>query len=102
MTMKSTKTLTACLSFLSLVVLAGCAARADRTTRDDKPQEKGIPTGEQGLRISPGHCRIIGTVIFIDTALASSGPCSKAPCRTIVRVDSVLGYGSAFGNPVAR
>ena len=29
------------------------------------------------------------------------GPCSKPPCRATVLVDSVLGYGSSFGAPLA-
>lgn len=57
-----------------------------------------------GEPIPPNHCRIVGTVVAIDQSLKSSdpqSPCSKAPCLATVRVDSILGYGSAFGNPIA-
>ena len=50
-------------------------------------------------KISPDHCRIIGTVVKIDTLLYRqdlNSPCSKAPCMADVRIDSVLGYGSDF------
>lgn len=86
---------------LALGGFVGCAAKTDRTERDQKQEDARKPIAEQGVRIAPGHCRIIGTLTFIDTTLEETGPCSKAPCRAIVRVDSILGYGSAFSNPVA-
>ena len=56
-----------------------------------------------GDRIPPNHCRIVGTVVSIDPIMTSSdpqSPCSKAPCSATVRVDSILGYGSAFGSSI--
>jgi hypothetical protein len=53
--------------------------------------------------IPPGHCRIVGTVIAIDTSLRSSNPsdpCAKVPCRARVRIDQILGYGPAFPQPL--
>lgn len=54
--------------------------------------------------ISPGHARIAATVIEIDSTLDSNNnkPCGKVPCYAEVRIDSVLGYGSAFGNPLVK
>ncbi len=58
-----------------------------------------------GETIAPNKCRIIGTVVAIDSTLRSSdptNPCSKVPCRAIVRVDSILGYGPAFLKPLSE
>jgi len=47
-------------------------------------------------------CRIVATVLSVDSSLAAGSPddpCTKAPCRAMVRIDSVLGYGSAFPLP---
>jgi hypothetical protein len=88
--------------FLAIVVLTGlaaCASQSDKSVRDEG--QKPRPIAAQGERIAPGKCRMVGTLTSIDTTLEATGPCSKAPCRATVRVDSVLGYGSAFGAPVA-
>jgi hypothetical protein len=50
--------------------------------------------------IPPNHCRLIGTVLKVhevESALNSDDPCSRFPCTATVRVDSIVGYGSAFG-----
>lgn len=31
----------------------------------------------------------------------TTDPCHKAPCKTRLRIESVLGYGQAFGNPLS-
>ncbi len=54
---------------------------------------------EPGPSVPPGNSRIAATVVSIDNALKGTGekdPCGKAPCIATVRIDSVLGYGSAF------
>jgi|ERR1041385_1327776 hypothetical protein len=54
--------------------------------------------------IAPGHCRIIGTIVKVDSTLLStdrSNPCAKAPCVASIRVDSILGYGSSFPKPLS-
>lgn len=61
------------------------------------------PQAITGTRIAPNHSRIIGTIVSIDETLLStdpSDPYSKSPCRAVVRIDSVLGYGSAFTKPL--
>jgi hypothetical protein len=84
---------------MALAGLAACASQTDKSVRQET--QKLRPISEQGERIAPGKCRIVGTIVAIDSTMEATGPCSKAPCRAVVRVDSVLGYGSAFGNPVA-
>ena len=32
----------------------------------------------------------------------TNSPCGKVPCITVVKIDSILGYGSAFGKPLNR
>ncbi len=56
-------------------------------------------------RIAPNTCRFIGTIVSIDPTLKSKNPadpCAKAPCLATVRIDSVLGYGSAFPTPLSK
>lgn len=58
-----------------------------------------------GEPIPPNTCRVLLTVLSIDTTLQSSfpnDPCAKAPCRASVRVESVLGYGAAFTAPLSK
>ncbi len=88
---------------VALACFMACSAQTDKTTRSEGRHQQGIqtPIGEREVRIAPGRCRIVGTLVSIDSTLEKGGPCLKAPCRGFVRVDSVLGYGAAFGNPVA-
>ncbi len=85
------------------IFLAGCSAHVDKTAQDGNRSTEESSHALQGQQtgISPGHCRIIGTLVSVDSTLAESGPCSKAPCRATIRVDSVLGYGAAFLRPLA-
>lgn len=56
-------------------------------------------------KISPGFAQIIGTVLKIKPGLdtnKTNSPCGKVPCITVVKIDSILGYGSAFGKPLNR
>ncbi len=56
------------------------------------------------LKIAPNHCRIVGRIVSVDENYRSENPedpCSKAPCSAVVRVESIIGYGSAFGQPLA-
>ena len=49
--------------------------------------------------IAPGTCKVIATVERINPTLkgvSANDPCSKAPCSASVKIDSILGYGSAF------
>jgi hypothetical protein len=90
--------------FALLMFLISCSGYTDKSVRGENVdhQDKGPRVQmPQPAHIAPGHCRIVGTVIRIDTTLSSTGPCAKAPCRATVIVDSILGYGSAFGNPLA-
>lgn len=52
--------------------------------------------------IGPNEARVHATVTAIYDERASSGPCAEAPCRATIRIDSLLGYGSAFPRPLSK
>jgi len=57
-----------------------------------------------GETVPPNHCRVTATVLSIDPNVQSSkadDPCAKAPCGASLRIDEVIGYGSAFSSPLA-
>ena len=60
--------------------------------------------GDAGLQIPPGTCRIVGKVLAIlpDRDPNRQTPCGQVPCRALVRVQRVLGYGAAFQPPLSQ
>ena len=94
-----------------LIVFSGLLLTCSRTQQDNEKtgtaeeiSSSVKPQAITGKRIAPNHSRIIGTIVSIDETLFStdpSDPYSKYPCRAVVRIDSVLGYGSAFTKPLA-
>ena len=54
-------------------------------------------------RIPPNTCRVEATVVELDSLEFipySKKPCEIAPCSGIIRINSVIGYGSDFGTPL--
>ena len=52
-------------------------------------------------RIPPNTCRVKATVVELDSSELiphSTKPCEIAPCTGIIRIDSIIGYGSDFGS----
>lgn len=50
--------------------------------------------------IPPSNIKVIASVISIDKTLSSGNakdPCSKAPCNAVLKIESIIGYGSSFG-----
>lgn len=86
-----------------VLVLAAVCLLSCKTTHQEKTGQ-GDSVSEQrplarGETIPPNRCRLVGTIVAIDSGYRSSNPdepCSRVPCRATVRVDSVLGYGQAF------
>ena len=76
--------------------LVGCRASKENT-RETSSTVQRMPA-QPGPGISPGHCRIVGTVTAIEQQKTGNpdDACSKAPCIASVRVEEVLGYGSGF------
>ncbi len=89
------KRLPVVFSFLALILLTtSCSSPKEMADQDQKKMPQPAGPG-----IAPGHCRIVATVMKIESVRSSdpSNPCSKAPCLATVRIDEILGYGSAFG-----
>lgn len=54
------------------------------------------------LPMPPGTCRVAATVLgVVPPDPGEAGPCSTIPCSAMVRIDSVLGYGPAFPEPLS-
>lgn len=85
---------------LVAVLIASCSSsRQEQSAAETSEKEKAMV--HEGQRIPPNHCRVVGTVVAVKPDLKGSGandPCGKAPCIATVKIDSVLGYGSAFGS----
>lgn len=92
------------IAIVALACFLACAAQKEtRDTSGQQQQRNTIhgPVADRTTHIAPGRCRIVGTLVGVDSSLAENGPCAKAPCHGTVRVDSIVGYGAAFGNPIA-
>jgi hypothetical protein len=94
-------------TLILLVMMVGflLPACAKKTRHDPNPQSRPFNMERNTPRISPNRCRLIGTVVAIDSTYKPANPnepCAKAPCHATVRVDSVLGYGPAFPQPLAN
>jgi len=81
--------------------MASCtSSRTDNADATDR----GLPPEITAEPVAPNHCRIVGTILEVhgpELGAVSDEPCSKYPCTAKVRVDSVLGYGSAFPGALA-
>jgi hypothetical protein len=92
-----------------VIVLALCLFSSCGTSKQENSHTEAIKVAKENMRndapppLPPGNCKVIATVESIDKALKGTGandPCSKAPCSATVRIDSILGYGSAFPKPL--
>ena len=88
-------------------LLVSCRSSKQEKTDDghsSPAQEYSSASSLENASIAPGYCRIVGTVVHIDSILDltdKSSPCSKAPCLASVKVDSIIGYGSSFIEPLS-
>jgi hypothetical protein len=78
---------------------------ADSQMRDKARRPVATPfPGKPGARqqLPPGTCRMAGQVMAIlpDRDPDRQSPCGQVPCRALVRVQQVLGYGAAFQPPL--
>lgn len=54
--------------------------------------------------IPPNTCRVLATVYELGASTPQTNlfaPCDKAPCFAKLRIDYVIGYGSAFPRPIS-
>jgi len=59
---------------------------------------------EQDLnQIAPGTCRIVGKIVQIlpEREADKNTPCGKAPCKALLQLQNVIGYGTGFIKPLA-
>jgi hypothetical protein len=85
------------------VVMSHCGRSLQDNQRTQRSSEQKSPSFFPET-IPPNHCRIVGTILSIAGTLKTAqadDPLSKVPCLAVVRIDSILGYGSAFTNPLA-
>ncbi len=83
---------------LAIILLACGTSKQEKVQGEQTAKEKLVinppPPGP-----APGTCKIVATVETIDKTLKGTSekdPCGKAPCMATIKIDSVLGYGSAF------
>lgn len=86
----------AIISTVVSVISLSCSTSKQEQSASRQGQEEALAPPSP---LAPNTCRLIGTIVEIDAKLAGTDPkdpCSKAPCFAVVRIDSVVGYGSAF------
>jgi hypothetical protein len=91
---------------LFLVVSSGCnrsmQKTADKGAKDQYKQD--LESNRLPTAVAPGHCRLEATVLSVlqdMDAQEGNEHCSKAPCRAIVQINKIHGYGSAFTRPLS-
>ena len=94
------------LFLAAITLLVSCSKQTETATKESEDSKTGRPRIEMGMDgIFPvGKCRMVGTIVSIDeryTSPDAKNPCAQAPCRAVVRIDSILGYGSSFGAPLS-
>jgi len=94
------------MPFLLAGVMAISSCSASRQNPNDAhPDPQRSVFGRvalSGLQIPPNTCRIVATLLVVDTASRDrQGPCADAPCFGLIRIDTVIGYGSAFPHPLS-
>lgn len=85
---------------LSCLIIVSCGASNQESQQSEKPElGKEHIAMDTPVPIPPNHCKVRATVVSIDKTMKGTSekdPCGKAPCLSTVRIDSILGYGSAF------
>ncbi|HLE31217.1 MAG TPA: hypothetical protein VJB38_01275 [Bacteroidota bacterium] len=89
------------LAVFPLMILLTLLLSCSSTKEMDDQMEMPPPAGPG---IAPGYCRIVATVMKIesDSTPMADDPCSKAPCLATVRVEEVLGMGSGFARTLPK
>lgn len=85
----------------TLIMLCGCGSH--QKANDTASDAQTATIQELSPAVSAGYCRVLATVTAIDTARYSgdaNSPCAKAPCRAILKVETILGAGAGFHPPL--
>ncbi len=88
-------TLYTAIPLVLLLFVGQC--RSSNTSQTPMPETPARPEVSPSP-VAPGHVRFVGTVVrILDVRSGQQDePCAMYPCQAIVRVDSVLGYGSGL------
>ncbi len=88
----------ATLVLLAVVAMTVFSCRSSEKTTSDKEVSDMQKPPDPGPGIPPGHCRIVATVVAVDSVLSTDAtdPCSETPCTATVKVEEIVGYGSGF------
>lgn len=94
-----------CFSILlSGMLLISCGtSKEERGHSDDSQVAKERMVIRPSVPIPPNTCRVIASIQSIEQMFDGANdqdPCGKAPCLATVRIDSVLGFGSAFPSSI--
>ena len=88
----------------TIVTIFSCKSQKVPEKKADNSISTQTPIFTPNQSVGPNHARVIATVVYINPALMPGDPkdpCSKAPCKAQIRIENVLGYGQAFGNPLS-
>jgi hypothetical protein len=94
------------VTVFSLAVIFSCKSQK---VPEKKPEPSNstttqTPTFTPNQSVGPNHARVIATMVYINPVLMPGDPkdpCTKVPCKGRIRIENVLGYGQAFGNPLS-
>jgi hypothetical protein len=91
--------------FLAVFFVSSCGTSKQEGSRTEevKAAKERMIMNTPPPPIAPGTCKVVAIVELIDKTLigmSANDPCSKAPCSATVKIDSILGYGSAFPKPL--
>lgn len=91
------------LLLLSTILIAAgtCGDRSGDEGDHESRAERALTAPDELEEAGPNEARILATVTAVFDERSESGPCAQARCRATIRVDSVLGYGSAFPRPIS-
>ncbi len=86
----------------SLLTFESCSS--SRSSAEAKTASGNSRPADPGPGISPDHCRLVATLVRVDDGRSENAadPCFKVACNATIRVEEVLGYGSAFRQPLAK
>lgn len=89
--------MTLLLMALLATTLFACRS-SEQSSSDAKEMTEVQNPPEPGPGVPPGQCRIVGAIVAVDPILSSDAndPCSKAPCKATVKVETVERYGMGF------
>ncbi len=100
------------------LILVSCKSVAQQNPAASTPVAETPPLAKKEVRplagpqfkpnpatsgIAPNRCRIIGKIVAVspERDQYKSSICGKAPCKAIVKIQRVIGYGHAFTQTLA-